>query len=93
MGLLLGSALGVLGYISSLMIMPNDPELGVTAMLVIPGTLLAVVLCGTLTGSILPIVFERIGWDPAMMSTPFVAGIVDILGILIYVNLALLLMG
>ena len=62
-------------------------------MLVIPGTLLMVVICGTLTGSILPILFERIGWDPAMMSTPFVAGIVDILGILIYVNLALLLMG
>lgn len=93
MGLLLGAGLAILGYLSSLAIVPDDPKLGVTAMLVIPGTLLAVVLCGTLTGSILPIVFERIGWDPALMSTPFVAGIVDILGILIYVNLALLLMG
>jgi magnesium transporter len=48
-----------------------------------------VVICGTLTGSILPLIFERLGWDPAMMSTPFVAGIADILGILIYFNVAI----
>lgn len=93
MGVLLGTALGLMGYLASIFIMPSDPPPSYSAMLVIPGTLLMVVICGTLTGSILPILFERIGWDPAMMSTPFVAGIVDILGILIYVNLALLLMG
>ncbi|MEL7498181.1 MAG: magnesium transporter [Planctomycetota bacterium] len=92
MGLLLGTALGLMGYVASLFIIPNDPAIGMWAMVVIPGTLLAVVVCGTLTGSILPILFEKIGWDPAMMSTPFVAGIVDIFGILIYVNLALLVL-
>ena len=50
-------------------------------------------MAGTLTGSILPLIFERLGWDPAMMSNPFVAGIVDIIGILIYVNIALLILS
>lgn len=88
MGLLLGGALAVLGLLASFFIIPANAGIGVAGMMVIPITLLAVVVCGTLTGSILPLIFQRIGWDPAMMSTPFVAGIVDILGILIYVNLA-----
>lgn len=90
-GLLLGGALGLLGFMASIWIIPG--EVGMSAMAIIPLTLLAVVICGTLTGSILPIIFERIGWDPAIMSTPLVAGIVDILGIVIYVNLAILFMG
>ena len=93
MGLLLGGSLGFLGFLASLLIIPNDPSFTMLTMAIIPVTLLAVVVCGTLTGSILPIVFQHIGWDPAMMSTPFVAGIADILGILIYVNLALWIMG
>jgi magnesium transporter len=90
-GLLLGGALGLLGFVASFFIIPG--EVGMLAMAIIPLTLLTVVICGTLTGSILPILFERIGWDPAIMSTPLVAGIVDILGIVIYVNLAILFMG
>jgi len=90
-GLLLGGALALMGLIASFFIMPAG--LAWSAFLIIPLTLLAVVICGTLTGSVLPITFERLGWDPAIMSTPLVAGIVDILGIVIYVNLAILLMG
>ena len=37
-------------------------------------------------------IFKRLGLDPAMMSNPFVAGIVDILGIVIYINVARLLL-
>lgn len=90
-GLLLGGALALMGLVASCFIMPAG--LVWTAFLIIPLTLLAVVVCGTLTGSVLPITFERLGWDPAIMSTPLVAGIVDIIGIVIYVNLAILLMG
>ncbi|MEM7456765.1 MAG: magnesium transporter [Planctomycetota bacterium] len=92
MGLLLGLMLGLLGYLCS-MFMIEGEELARSAVYVVPITLLAVVVSGTLTGSILPLVFERIGWDPALMSNPFVAGIVDIVGIVIYVNVALLLLG
>jgi len=44
-------------------------------------------------GSMLPLIFQRLGLDPAMMSNPFVAGLSDILGILIYVNVAMLLLS
>ena len=86
MGLLLGGLLGLLG----LMIAPfltNDIESLKTAM-VVPLTLLLVVICGTLTGSVLPLIFKRIGLDPALMSNPFVAGIIDIGGIVIYMKVA-----
>ncbi len=61
--------------------------------LVIPLTLVSVIVCGCLFGASLPMLFKRIGLDPAMMSNPFVAGIVDILGIVIYVNIARLILA
>lgn len=86
MGLLLGTALGLLGYLSAAVfgIAPSYRD-----ALVLPVTLVLVVVAGTLTGSILPLIFERLGWDPAIMSNPFVAGIIDILGIVIYMNVAM----
>ena len=87
MGLLLGAGLAIMGLAVSFLFVPSD--IGASALWVVPLTLLFVVICGTLTGSVLPLVFEKLGWDPAMMSNPFVAGIIDILGILIYVNVAL----
>ncbi len=62
------------------------------ALLVVPATLLLVVLCGTLVGSTLPLLFSWLGQDPALMSNPFVAGVIDIVGIVIYVNVAMLLL-
>lgn len=56
-------------------------------------TLILVVMYGTLVGAMLPLFFKRVGLDPALMSNPFVAGIVDISGILIYMNVALALMS
>ena len=83
MGLILGSLLGGLGYIAGFFTAPSP-----TLALIIPITVLLVIMCGTLAGSMLPLFFRRLGLDPAMMSNSFVAGIVDILGILIYMNVA-----
>ncbi|MDA8563724.1 magnesium transporter [Mariniblastus sp.] len=93
MGLLLGGGLALMGFLVCAFFVPSDQALGPYATLVVPLTLLLVVICGTLTGSVLPLVFEKLGWDPAMMSNPFVAGIVDILGILIYVTVAVRLLN
>ena len=65
----------------------------VVSSVVVAVTLVLVVICGTLFGSVLPLIFKRLGLDPALMSNPFVAGIIDILGIVIYMNVALLLMS
>lgn len=87
-GLVLGSALGIVGMVPAMLFAPTP-----TDALVIPMTVLLVVTCGTLTGSLLPMFFQRIGWNPALMSNPFVAGINDIFGILLYVNVARLFLG
>lgn len=63
------------------------------AFFVVPLTLVLVVIAGTLTGATLPLIFEKLGLDPAMMSNPFVAGIIDILGIVIYMTVAMWLVG
>ena len=89
MGLVLGAALALLGLLVSFIFPSNASDI---QLLIMPITLLFVTICGTLTGSILPLIFKKIGWDPAMMSNPFVAGIIDILGIVIYMNVAILLM-
>ena len=90
MGLLLGAGLAAMGLVASIFFVPASEAFINASLFVVPLTLLLVVICGTLTGSILPLLFEKLGWDPAMMSTPFVAGIVDILGILIYFKVATL---
>jgi len=86
-GLLLGSFLGAISYGTAFLLAPNP-----RAALVLPATVLLVVLSGAMIGSVLPMIFKRIGWDPAMMSAPCVAGIIDILGIVIYMNVALLIL-
>jgi magnesium transporter len=86
-GLLLGTLLGVIGFCSAAMLAPN-----LYAAAVIPITILCVVVCGTSLGSMLPLILKNFGLDPALMSSPLIAGISDILGIVIYLNVALLLL-
>jgi magnesium transporter len=51
-------------------------------------SLLGIVLWGTLMGSMLPLVLKKFGADPAASSTPFVATLVDVTGLLIYFSMA-----
>ena len=90
-GLLLGGFLAVLSLLAVYGIRGPD-QMSWNTVSVLPLTVLLVVLCGTLLGSILPLAFQRLGLDPAMMSNPFVAGLIDIIGIVIYINVAILLL-
>lgn len=51
-------------------------------------SLIGVVLWGTLSGSMLPIILKKCGADPAVSSAPFVATLVDVTGLVIYFNVA-----
>jgi magnesium transporter len=51
-------------------------------------SLVGVVLWGSMTGSMLPFLFRRIGFDPASASAPFVATLVDVTGLVIYFTVA-----
>lgn len=55
-------------------------------------SLIGVVLWGTLVGSMLPLILKRAGADPAASSTPFVATLVDVTGLIIYFSVALLIL-
>jgi magnesium transporter len=51
-------------------------------------SLLGVVLWGTISGSMLPMVLKKAGADPAVSSAPFVATLVDVTGLVIYFSVA-----
>ena len=55
-------------------------------------SLVGVVAFGSLTGSMLPFVLRRLGFDPASASAPFVATLVDVTGLIIYFSVALLIL-
>ena len=88
LGLLLGGLLAIPGYLLALAYAPTA-----AAAAVIPLTILGVVLMGTLVGSALPLLFRSLGLDPALMSNPFVSAIVDIVGIVLYMTVAVVLLG
>ena len=51
-------------------------------------SLIAVVMWGTCTGAMLPLLLTRLRIDPATSSTPFVATLVDVTGLVIYFSIA-----
>lgn len=55
-------------------------------------SLVGVVLWGTITGSMLPLLIRRLGFDPASASAPFVATLVDVCGLVIYFSVAELIL-
>jgi len=84
MGLALGGFLGLIGFFAAWLLTG-----ALRKAVVLPLTLILVVVCGTVVGSMLPLMFRKLGLDPALMSNPFVAGIIDIAGIIIYMKVAL----
>ena len=94
-GLLLGAVLGLFGFLRVAIWsnfidshLPHWEMIGLTIGL----TLMGVVLWGTLVGSTLPLLLKRLKLDPAVSSTPFVATLVDVTGVLIYFSLSMLLL-
>ena len=90
-GLVLGGMLAFIGAICAGLWAEPGTFFGLAATVAI--TLIAVVTIGTLLGSMLPILLERIGLDPAVSSTPFIASLVDMLGVVTYLSLAKAIMG
>lgn len=87
-GLLLGLFLCVIGIVWAHFIWGADLYLCIAVGV----SLISVVTFGALVGSLLPIIFKHLGQDPAIMSSPFVASIVDVIGIVIYFSVAKILL-
>lgn len=61
--------------------------------MVVAVTVFLLVWMGSMAGSLLPLAFKRLGMDPAMMSNPLIAALVDITGGVIYYSVARVIVG
>jgi len=87
-GVLMGIFLG--GYISLKAFLVNkNPSVGLIVVATMPLT----VCLATTAGALLPIIFEKLGFDPANMSNPFITTITDITTLIIYFNITKYLIG
>ena len=60
---------------------------------VICSTMVCTVLCAKLVGCTLPLLAKKIGFDPAVMASPFITTIVDAISLLIYFQFASAILG
>ena len=60
---------------------------------VICSTMVCTVLCAKLVGCTLPLLAKKIGFDPAVMASPFITTIVDAISLLIYFQFASVILG
>jgi magnesium transporter len=94
-GLSLGVILGGIGFLRISVWSAFSDIYGPHWLLVaitVAVALVGVVLWGTLSGSLLPFLLKRLGFDPAASSAPFVATLVDVTGLVIYFSVALVVM-
>ncbi|MEA3508177.1 MAG: magnesium transporter, partial [Synergistota bacterium] len=87
-GLLLGVALAVLAMGRAYMI-----GAGMGVAITVALALVAVVLLGNLAGVLLPVVARVVRIDPAIMSGPFITTVVDVVGLIIYFEIAHRVLG
>jgi magnesium transporter len=91
LGVLLGLSLGVIAFVRAALTPESTLRHQVEwwqLAVVIAQTVMAICLWGTLVGSMLPLLFRRLGFDPAFAASPFVATFVDVTGIVIYFTIA-----
>jgi magnesium transporter len=94
-GLALGMILGAIGFLRITLWSAFADTYGQHWLLIawtVALSLVGVVLWGTLTGSLLPLLMRRLGFDPAASSAPFVATLVDVTGLVIYFTVALVVL-
>ncbi|MEO8146664.1 MAG: magnesium transporter [Bacteroidia bacterium] len=94
-GLILGLLLALVGFVRIAIFAMFSHQygehwklIGLTVSIAIVG----VVTWGTIMGSMLPLILKRLGADPATSSTPFVATLVDVTGLVIYFSIAVILL-
>jgi magnesium transporter len=94
-GLALGGILGSIGFLRISLWSAFSDIYGAHWLLVaitVSVSLVGVVLWGTLSGSLLPFLLKRLGFDPATSSAPFVATLVDVTGLVIYFSVGLVVL-
>jgi magnesium transporter len=95
-GLMLGSILGVIGFLQVAIltnvfhvISSHWVLIGITVFF----SLIGIVLWGTISGSMLPFILKKLGADPATSSAPLIATLCDVTGLVIYFSVAVLVLS
>ena len=91
-----GLALGVAGFAKVLLIdglLFRNPDITVPVAAVVGLTLTFIAIAAKLVGGLLPMGAKKLGFDPAVMASPFITTIVDALSLLLYFQIASLLLG
>ena len=94
-GFLMGATLGIIGFFivyGGYQILGLFGEHYIRIGFAIGTAVIGVVIWGTIMGSMLPLLLKKLGADPAVSSTPFIATLVDVTGLLIYFGTAFLLL-
>ncbi|QCR24933.1 magnesium transporter [Pontibacter sp. SGAir0037] len=91
-GLMLGLILGAVGFLRIFLWQQagfyDYGEYAILIGLTVGLSLIGIVLWGTLSGSMIPFLLQKLGLDPATSSAPFVATLVDVTGLIIYFTIA-----
>ncbi len=82
--ILVGITLAIANFFKLLFI----DQVSVTIALIVCLTLIITVLCAKIVGSTLPMIAKKIGFDPAVMASPFITTIVDAISLIIYFTIA-----
>ncbi|MGB5810818.1 MAG: magnesium transporter [Polyangiales bacterium] len=90
-GLTLGITLGLMGFARGWLAGETVPPLSIATAVGL--SILAIVTMSTTIGSLLPLLIKRVGLDPAVSSTPFIASVVDVLGLIVYFAVAHLILN
>ena len=84
-GVLCGISLAIVNFIKMLILHQGT----VLIIMVVSLALFCAVVVAKFIGCVLPMLASKVGFDPAVMSSPFITTIVDALSLLLYVNLAI----
>ena len=91
-----GLALAAANFVKMMVVdcwLLRNPTVTPLVALVVCATLVGTVLAAKLVGCALPILAEKIGFDPAVMASPFITTIVDAISLLVYFQFAHIILG
>jgi len=83
-GLLSGMLMGIVAMLAVFILQGIDLRLGFA----VGFSLAVVVTVATVTGALLPLLFKRLGFDPAIAASPFITTVVDATCLIIYFEIA-----
>lgn len=93
---LCGITLAAVNFVKMLIVdkmLMNNPDVTITVAAVVSLSIVLIVMFAKVVGSTLPILAEKIGVDPAVMANPLISTITDAVSLLIYFEMAKLLLN